>query len=120
MYELTCPECRHVMKTPFARVGAKAACPQCKRNFSVSTDSLRRLGPPPWVPEPLTLGAGEAAATREPVADPPPLPTVPPPPTRVADRPAKPRPVIENIDHQPELIEDTPAHPRPAAGRQAS
>jgi hypothetical protein len=47
MYELTCPDCRNVMKTPFVRVGAVATCAKCKRQFPVTADGVRRVSASP-------------------------------------------------------------------------
>src|SRR5437867_3116064 len=96
MYELTCQSCKHVMKTPFARMGAMATCAKCKKRFAVNAASLRRTGTPPPATEPLIPdaphpppapaggpappGRAAAATPSAPIAAPaPPVPPVKPP-----------------------------------------
>lgn len=83
MYELTCPDCKNVMKTPFARVGAVATCTQCKRRFSVSPETLRRtIVPQPTdalsaVVEPIAVPHQPAPARGAPAEPPKPAPRPP-------------------------------------------
>lgn len=42
MYELTCPYCGHVKRSPFIRVHAVARCAGCRRTFQVEPNGLRR------------------------------------------------------------------------------
>lgn len=104
MYELICPDCKHVMKTPFARVGAVATCPQCKRRFPVSAETLRRVvNPQPT--DALSASVEPAAATppappRGPAADPPKPPPRPPAP---AIKPAASGPVGADLLDDDEL-----------------
>lgn len=89
MYELTCPACRQVMKTPFARLGAMATCAKCKHRFAVTNHTMRRLVPSPpseplvstpadW-PRPATPGELPAVAEGAEL-----LPPASPPPARDA------------------------------------
>lgn len=82
MYELTCPDCKKVMKTPFARVGAVATCTQCKRRFSVSAETLRRT----VIPQPtdaLSAGVEPMAVPHQPA----PVRGTPAEPPKPAPRP---------------------------------
>jgi len=40
MFVLTCPSCGHAVKTRFARLGATATCPSCKKQYKVDEQSL--------------------------------------------------------------------------------
>jgi hypothetical protein len=42
MYELTCPFCGHVRRSPFVRIHAVARCTACRRTFQVEPEHVRR------------------------------------------------------------------------------
>jgi hypothetical protein len=85
MYELTCPACKHVMKTPFARIGAMASCAHCKQRFPVTAEALRRVG----TAQPSDALAAPAAEPHAPAPHEPPKPAA----RRPAAEPPLPRPV---------------------------
>src|SRR5690606_19430055 len=42
VYELSCPACKNVSRSPFVRVGAVVDCPGCRKRFVVDRDMIRR------------------------------------------------------------------------------
>lgn len=53
-YELTCPSCKHVMRTPFARVGATASCRACHAKFPVKAELVKQVTGDTRVPVPAS------------------------------------------------------------------
>ena len=67
MYELTCPACKAVQKTPFVRLGAVAVCPSCSHTYPVKKEYFAQVpGPMPVSAELVdrVLGISTGAAPR--------------------------------------------------------
>jgi hypothetical protein len=67
MYELTCPFCGHVRRSPFVRVHAVARCAGCRRSFQIEPQHVRRhmgvaLSPQDDALERAAVDAGDSAA----------------------------------------------------------
>ncbi len=42
MYELTCPDCGHKVRSPFIRAGAMVDCPSCSHRFRIAATHFKR------------------------------------------------------------------------------